>query len=345
MSIYGSPYIGSIKFEENYFVYCFDNVFVRGNASLYDIDAYSIQTIPNPDDLLDENGGKLVFDNPIETGVLTWRKGDGSKIILPFYYPRFLDGREVVPLMHWGKGENKRIVSGWQVWLVNRQTGEVVKKFEHPFVTLQPGETIVFDQISGYFQVVKRAGDAEVPTGVSFAGPLTKPQLSDGDVDGIRFYGGFKQQDIVFYGQLFDWIKLKSPKWYEYIIQNQPFVVIYDPSRDSATGNCCDSLGRGRVTIPGLIGNANLKNLTEGQIMADASLFIHEVTHVRDGRGGKLKLKGTKQDCQFNESSAVKQQVTFLNDLISVMPEQESQIKAQIAANNQYAVDVPLCGK
>ncbi|MBI4674207.1 MAG: hypothetical protein HY741_21395 [Chloroflexi bacterium] len=280
----------------------------------------ALLTLPDPAKLSDEHGRRLI---PINVGstALAWKAEDGSRIAMPFLFPRFYNDVEIAPVMVWGNGKNQHVLEGWQVWLINPKTGETITKFEHPFVTLTPYEGLFFDQSSGQIEVVKRSGDTSVPTVRVVGVQLAKPAPPIATIDGLAFYGNFSQIDINAFKEMVSLLKTKTPQWWKYVASSEPLVVVFDPTLEGIwTGFCCDAEGRGRITVPN-----HFSKPSAADSLLSAAVLIHEVTHVRDGRSLKLRihLPRTKEDCQYNENSAVKQQIAYLNDLLSVMPASE----------------------
>lgn len=332
-----------LQFDGKTYTFCANKDYYGDYPDGLDINVAFMNTMPNPTQLQDDKGEQLKLASSKVEGIIFWRKPDGSFVVMNPSFPSRFNGVDIVPVMQWAGGENRHRIDGWQIWLVNKETREVVKKIEHPFINLQSGETIAFDRTSGYFQVVRRSGDVLAPTGMTIGIQMTKPISPIATVEGIPFYGNFTSSDIDTFRTIFAWLKDKSPKWWQFVAESKPIILLFDGNRQGAwTGGCCDSLLRGRVTVA----NHFESIADEYNQLLTVSLIVHEVTHVRDWRAGHFKHStpyGTKSDCQINEGSAVKQQNAFLTDMIPLFPQYN--IQPSIDENNKYAIDVPLCGK
>lgn len=307
-------------FEGQSYTYCVS----KGYPGIYpdgaNVNTILINTMPNPTELQDEAGKALKITHHKFEDVMSWRKTDGSFVVMNQRLPQRFKGVDVVPIMKWAGGENKHKIDGWQIWLVNRDTKQVVEKIKEPFVNLGSRDRVVFDGVTGYLTVI--------PTGQLLGVQLTRGISPIATIDGINFYGGFSESDIANFREDFTWLKTNAPEWWNYLASAQPFRLYYDPKQfaDSkimekfdATGWCCDMLGRGEIRFADHTRSPKGGDSFESRLMAELSLTIHEATHVKDLRAGKfpVSVRRTVEGCVATERAAVGKELEFMQQLHS----------------------------
>ncbi len=268
------------------------------------------------DAFVDQNGRWLSVIG-VRGYTFTWRDSNGKSLVLPAIYPAQFENVRVAPVFICNC-PNPHILTHWQVWLINIDTRETVKMIENPFVTLETDEDLVFNDESGYLEILRLSGGIYAPTGRHIG--LQLPSLIPvGTIETIRFYR-FPKEDIAKFQNAFDWMKNVTPNWYLFILSQQPFDVFLEPQLAdlgwAGSTGCCWLSGT-RIEN----GRISFRKRPPANISDDVWFlvtFVHEATHIRDRRAQKFEeSKDRREACRASERSAVESQRAFLADLLN----------------------------
>ena len=184
-------------------------------------------------------------------------------------------------------------------------------------------------------------------------------QVNDPDLlEGIGFTGSFTNEDVADLQAGLQFLHDYVPKYYGYIAEAKPLLLSVDLSEGerglAATSKCCDERGFGLITFGDHFGDSSTDS--EGQTVqtrqiAFLSTLIHEVTHIRDGRAGRIPAKINFAACVTSERAAFTQEVEFKRALVSATPSipvlnnldrviLEKQISAEASALGGNAVNL-----
>lgn len=292
----------------------------------------AIATLPDPYELRDEKGEILT---PVNVGsrALGWKKTDGRTIIMPFLFKRKLQDRDIAPVMKWGGGNDMRVLTSWQIWLLDRETGKPLQILDKPFVEITPDEFVVLDESTGYVEVIRSVGDVLSPTGQRVGLQVQDPVPPTAKLGDIWVYG-FSEEDAVKFKNILEDLKLLVPSWHDYLLSVAPFNINLDPTIAekgwAGTAQCCGIEGpRGRY------GEVNLPEQPPNHLTDNVSFvstLIHEATHVRDMRAGRFSQTRGSEHCRDLERSAARAQADFLGDLI----------KSQVDDNTKHSAKALL---
>jgi hypothetical protein len=130
-------------------------------------------SIPEPESLLDGDGKALEYLG-VNEYAFTWRKADGDLLVLPALYPGLLVENEspfrlpvgpaVGPALVWNGGTDQRIVSGWQLELIEVNDNKAVLTLPSPFITVDKGRALHLNQ-------GRTAADGDIPAHYELVDP------------------------------------------------------------------------------------------------------------------------------------------------------------------------------
>jgi len=159
--------------------------------------------------------------------------------------------------------------------------------------------------------------------------------------DGITLAGQTSKQDIAYLQEGLRLLHDHLPQWYTYLAEAKPLVLEVDLEIGrrgvAAKAKCCDVEGVGTITFGDHFGDWGISDEPDDQTfqarqITFLSTLVHEVTHLRDQRAGRLSTLQSVA-CVEGEKSAMTQEVEFMraltavklgNDLDSSMPYQRA---------------------
>jgi len=146
-------------------------------------------------------------------------------------------------------------------------------------------------------------------------------------LEGIGFTGSFADEDVAYLRDSLQFLHGYAPEWYAYVAEAKPLMLAVDLSEGerglAAKSQCCDERGYGLITLGDHFGDwsadAQDQSVQTRQITF-LSTLIHEVTHIRDRRAGRIPAKIDYAACVTSERAAFTQEVDFKRALVSATP-------------------------
>lgn len=167
-----------------------------------------------------------------------------------------------------------------------------------------------------------------VPGSVSASTGAAAPQAYAPDLlTGITLDGSFDDADTAYLKASLQLLYTRLPAWYDYLEQAKPLVLSVDATRSAAGivafAECCDAQGAGAITFGYHFGTFAVSNEPDAQSMqareiAFLGYFVHEATHVRDQRAGRLPKKMDPTVCISGEKAALEQVLNFKRAVVAV---------------------------
>ncbi|MGE5265199.1 MAG: hypothetical protein ACM3S0_17600 [Acidobacteriota bacterium] len=117
-----------------------------------------------------------------------------------------------------------------------------------------------------------------------------------------------------------------------------------------ATAVCCDANGSGTITFGHHLGHSVDADTPEAQQVMFVGTLIHEVTHVRDQREGRLAAKTDRKSCVAVEKPGLEKQLEVKRALAvaglsdGYRQALEGQISAEASALKSRALRDLYCG-
>lgn len=179
--------------------------------------------------------------------------------------------------------------------------------------------------------------------GLVTVAPIEQPNV----LANIKIASAFTDADTLYLQTSLQWLRDYLPDWYAYIEEAKPFIFAMDENLLTrgiiSHAKCCYSHGAGAITFGEHLGQWKISDagVVEGiqpQQIQFLSVLIHEVTHIRDLRDGRIERATDARTCIAAEQSANAQELEFVRALTTV------QIKgdATTRANYRLAVDKHL---
>lgn len=146
-------------------------------------------------------------------------------------------------------------------------------------------------------------------------------------LSGIRFAGTASDADVSYLQNSLRFLHVYLPEWYSYVSEAKPFVLSIGQTNDegwvAANSTCCDVQGNGMMTFDDHLGFFMASNdpddqTAEARRVAFLSVLIHEVTHLRDYRAGRMQAKMDATACIATEGAAYTKEFEFKQALVSV---------------------------
>lgn len=171
------------------------------------------------------------------------------------------------------------------------------------------------------------AANAHHPNPFASSNTATAAHISAYDLlNGIRFAGSFTDEDVAYLQNSLQFLYDNAPEWYLYIAQAKPFVLSIGQTDNqdwvAASATCCDDQGSGRITFDDHLGLLTTSPSSEDQTVPSRqvmflSALIHEVTHLRDHRGGLVPMRIDAVACMLAEESAYAKELELTRFLTS----------------------------
>lgn len=175
--------------------------------------------------------------------------------------------------------------------------------------------------------------------------PMDKTDL----LVGITFAGSTTDADMVYLQNSLYILRDNLPEWYAYVADSKPFVVSVGQTDDEgwvvAKTTCCDDQGNGRITFDDHLGTLAASSdpedqTTQARQVAFLSALVHEVTHLRDYRAGRIPAKMDATVCIASEGAAYAKEFEFKRAVVSAkMDGDRSGELYRRAAEKQLAED------
>jgi hypothetical protein len=155
------------------------------------------------------------------------------------------------------------------------------------------------------------------------ATPLEKPDvLAD-----ISFAGTFSTADTRYVQISLEWLRDHLPEWSAYVATAKPLIFARDEDLQTrgivSYAECCYTRGAGAITFGAPLGKWNLYEMPAipgmpTQQVQFLSVLVHEVTHIRDVRAGRISQPANSRNCIAAEQSARTQELEFVRALTRV---------------------------
>lgn len=146
-------------------------------------------------------------------------------------------------------------------------------------------------------------------------------------LEGIGITGSFTDEDVAYLQDGLRFLRDYVPQWYAFVAGAKPLMLDVNLSLGeggvAANSKCCDERGHDSITFGDHFRDASPD--AEGETIrtrqiAFLSTLIHEVTHIRDRRAGRIPAKIDFATCIKSERSAFTQEVEFKRALVSTTP-------------------------
>ena len=158
------------------------------------------------------------------------------------------------------------------------------------------------------------------------SGAVTPESVRSALPDGISIAGQITDQDIVFLQDMLQLLRNDLPEWYTYVVEAKPFVLSIGLTENkegvAADATCCDDQGNSKITFDDHLGLLTASASSEDQTMQARqvlflSTLIHEVTHLRDHRAGRIPKPINAVACISAEEAAYTKEFEFKRAVIS----------------------------
>ena len=260
----------------------------------------------------------------------TWLRKDDPNVgyALPVLWPDQIKGKAVAPILHVREGGDPKVITDWQVLLVDRQSRSIVQVIDKPLAPFKSKSDLVFDPDLGSYQVVDAVGSNYVPTGVRLGLPLTAPVVPVGYAAGFRLYRFFPG-DVPRFQAVLDWLKQIAPRWYDFVVAQQPVDISHSPDLTgrnwAGSGGCCINSGSRQA-----VGRIAFADRPPDPVSANywyVVTLVHEMAHVRDLRADKFRGIGDELTlCRAVERSAVETDRAFILDVFNSAPDEPTRL-------------------
>ncbi len=152
------------------------------------------------------------------------------------------------------------------------------------------------------------AGFQSAHSNVAASSPETTTNL----LDGITLDSSLSPEDVTYLATTLQLLRDQLPEWAQYVQDSKPFTLIVDTREGDkgreAIANCCDTQGRGTITLGHHLGYSVDANTPEAQQAMFIGTLIHELAHVRDQRAGRAS-KTSFKSCVTAEKSGLDKQL------------------------------------
>lgn len=146
-------------------------------------------------------------------------------------------------------------------------------------------------------------------------------------MDGITLAHSLTNADKRYMRTSMQWLRDFMPEWFAYITEAKPFTMMIDEQLNDrgiiSDAKCCYARGMGLLTFGvhferwPVHDAAQIWGMQPYQIQV-LSTLIHEVTHIRDQREGRIEKNINSNTCIAAERSAYAKEVEFARALIKV---------------------------
>ena len=152
--------------------------------------------------------------------------------------------------------------------------------------------------------------------------PIPEPEL----LAGITLANSFDEADAAYLQTSLRWLRDYLPEWYAYMNEAKPFIVSIGQTDNvgwsAANSTCCDEQGNGQITFDDHLDSLTASDSAEDQSpparqVLFLSMLIHEATHLRDHRAGRIPAKIDAAACIAAEGAAYVKEFEFKRVLAS----------------------------
>ena len=159
----------------------------------------------------------------------------------------------------------------------------------------------------------------------------------------VKIASSFSDADTAYLRTSLQWLREYLPEWYAYVNDAKPFTLAMDEDLQTrgilSNAKCCYSRGAGTIAFGERLGQWNISDvaLVEGmqaQQIQFLSVLVHEITHIRDLRDGRIGEVVNSNTCIQAERSANTKELEFARALTTV------QIAGDVNAQANYHVSV-----
>jgi len=156
----------------------------------------------------------------------------------------------------------------------------------------------------------------------SFA-PAVQPDV----LERIVFASSFTDADARYLQTSLSWLREYLPEWYAYVADAKPFIFALDEELEwhgiVSYAECCYDRAAGGITFGEHLGEWTIGEVADipgfqAQQIQFLSVLVHEVTHIRDVREGRISQPANSRICIAAEQSAKTQELEFARALTRV---------------------------
>ena len=175
--------------------------------------------------------------------------------------------------------------------------------------------------------------------------PIHEPDL----LAGITLADSFDETDAAYLQTSLRWLRDYLPEWYAYMNEAKPFIVSIGQTDNvgwsAANSTCCDEQGNGQITFDDHLDSLAASDGAKDQSpparqVLFLSMLIHEATHLRDHRAGRIPAKIDAAACIATEGAAYVKEFEFKRAMASAkMDDNHSSELYRRAAERQLIGD------
>ncbi len=159
--------------------------------------------------------------------------------------------------------------------------------------------------------------------GLATNAPVEQPDV----LANIKTASAFTDADARYLQTSLLWLRDYLPDWYAYVAEAKPFVVSVDEELAQrgmiSRATCCTTRGTGAIAFGGHLGQWRISEAARVEGMQTQqpqflSVLVHEVTHLRDQRSGRIGEAVDSKTCIAAERSANTKELEFARALTTV---------------------------
>jgi hypothetical protein len=177
------------------------------------------------------------------------------------------------------------------------------------------------------------------------ATPIGKPDvLAD-----VTFASTFSDADTRYLQTSLEWLRDYLREWYAYVADAKPLNFGFDETQRArgiiSYAKCCYTRGTGAITFGAPLGQWNLYAMPtipgiQAQQVQFLSVLVHEVTHIRDARDGRIGQLTNSSVCIAAEKSANEKELEFARALTRVQISGDATARANYHALVDKHLDI-----
>ncbi|MBI5302768.1 MAG: hypothetical protein HY868_11565 [Chloroflexi bacterium] len=179
----------------------------------------------------------------------------------------------------------------------------------------------------------------------ALAFPPARPDL----LSGITFANSASNADTRYLRDSLQFLHDHLPEWYVYVDDAKPFIISIGQTDEKgwevANSKCCDEHGQGIITFDdhfeqSATSSDPIVQTTQARQVAFLSTLVHEVTHLRDYRAGRIPTKIDMAMCLSSEAVAYAKEFELKSAVaLTIFQNDAVGEKYRLAANQQLAAD------
>lgn len=169
--------------------------------------------------------------------------------------------------------------------------------------------------------VIGFRANAPVSSNAGYAAPIDAFDM----LEGIGLTASVTDEDVAHLRNGVQFLHDHIPQWYSYVADAKPLMLAVDvPEGErglAAKSSCCDEQGYALITFGDHFGDWSVDprdQSAQARQITFLSTLIHESTHVRDRRTGRVSEKVGYGECVMTERAAFTQEVEFKRALLSL---------------------------